>query len=83
MLGLVGLWGELAPKSMLALLEKVGWSCTLPAVDVAVAEAVEFVRDCTLVSCVVLVGGDLAMGNDMPRSFPRLATPTPQVSVVR
>jgi hypothetical protein len=29
------------------------------------------------------VGGDLAIGRDNPRSFPRLATPTPQVKVVR
>ena len=44
------------------------------------AEAV----DCTFGSLVaVVVEGDLAMGNDMPRSFPRLATPTPQVRVVR
>lgn len=26
---------------------------------------------------------DLATGRDIPRSFPRLATPTPQVKVVR
>lgn len=32
---------------------------------------------------VAVAGGDLAMGNDMPRSLPRLATPTPQVRVVR
>lgn len=31
----------------------------------------------------VVADGDLATGNVMPRSFPRLATPTPQVRVVR
>lgn len=30
-----------------------------------------------------LVGGELRIGKERPRSFPRLATPTPQVKVVR
>ena len=42
------------------------------------ADAVESFR-----VVVVVVDGDLAIGSDMPRSFPRLATPTPQVRVVR
>jgi hypothetical protein len=39
-----------------------------------------------LVSLVLLVWetwGDLMTGVEQPRSFPRLATPTPQVKVVR
>jgi hypothetical protein len=38
----------------------------------------------TFNSRALLVACDcgFATGNDMPRSFPRLATPTPQVNVV-
>jgi hypothetical protein len=36
-----------------------------------------------VVVVVAVWGGDLGTGRDIPRSFPRLATPTPQVSVVR
>jgi hypothetical protein len=52
---------------------------------VAVVAAVDVVVVCVLESRVVVAvcGGDLAMGSDRPRSFPRLATPTPQVKVVR
>ena len=82
-LGLVGLLGECAPKSMLPRLWKLPWSCCDLVVAVVLAEAMEFVLACTLVSCVAVAGGDFAMGRDIPRSLPRLATPTPQVSVVR
>jgi hypothetical protein len=51
---------------------------------VVVVAAVDAVVVCVLESRVVLAvcGGDFAMGSDRPRSFPRLATPTPQVKVV-
>jgi hypothetical protein len=53
-------------------------------VDVVAVEATELLRvACAFGSCVVAVGGDFAMGRDSPRSLPRLATPTPQVKVVR
>lgn len=45
-------------------------------------EVIEFIR-CVLGSCVAVEGGDFATGRVMPRSFPRLATPTPHVRVVR
>lgn len=83
MAGLVGLLGECAPKSMLARLLNLAWSCCVLVVELVLVEAMEFVRACALGSCVALEGGDLATGKDMPRSFPRLATPTPQVKVVR
>jgi hypothetical protein len=38
---------------------------------------------CVVVVVVWVAGGDFGMGRDMPRSFPRLATPTPHVNVVR
>jgi hypothetical protein len=50
--------------------------------DEVLVEAMEFIR-CVLGSCVAVDGGDFATGRVMPRSFPRLATPTPQVRVVR
>jgi hypothetical protein len=83
--GLMGLVGEWIPKSMLARPLKLE-ACWVVLVEELVAE-VDAVG-CTLgsrvaVVVVVVVDGDLAMGNDMPRSFPRLATPTPQVRVVR
>jgi hypothetical protein len=68
---------------MLARLLKLTRSCCVLVVDVVVVEAMEFVLACALGSCVAFDGGDLATGNDKPRSFPRLATPTPHVSVVR
>lgn len=53
-------------------------------VDVVLVEATELLRvDDILVPCCAAAGGDFAIGKDMPRSFPRLATPTPQVRVVR
>jgi hypothetical protein len=54
-------------------------------VDVVLFEATELLRVCAFgCSCVaVTAGGDLATGKDMPRNFPRLATPTPHVRVVR
>jgi hypothetical protein len=78
MLGLMGLVGEWIPKSMLARLLKLDeWWLVLVEPLVVEADAFESFR------VVVVLDGDLAMGNDMPRSFPRLATPTPQVRVVR
>ena len=50
--------------------------------DVVLVEAMEFIR-CDFGSCVAVAEGDFAIGKDMPRSFPRLATPTPHVRVVR
>lgn len=78
--GLMGLVGERIPKSMLARLLKLD-ECWLALVEALVVEADAF--DSFRVVVVVVVDGDLAMGKDMPRSFPRLATPTPQVRVVR
>lgn len=82
--GLMGLVGEWMLKSMLARLLKLdeGW---LALLELLVAEvvAVDWTFESRAVVVVVAVDGDLAIGNDMPRSFPRLATPTPQVSVVR
>jgi len=69
------------PKSMLARVLKLVWPCWVLEVDAALAEAVELVRG--LGSWVVAVGGDFATGKDIPRSLPRLATPTPHVRVVR
>lgn len=83
LVGLIGLVGEWIPKSTLARLLKLDefW-LALVEVEVVEAEAVDSFR-VVVVVVVVAVDGDLAMGNDMPRSFPRLATPTPQVRVVR
>jgi hypothetical protein len=92
--GLVGLIGEVTPKSMLARV----WSWSL--VGPWVVGAVEAEGGCVVCFCgllsraeeavavVVFVfagvwGGDFAIGRDKPLSFPRLATPTPQVNVVR
>jgi hypothetical protein len=82
-MGLVGLLGEWAAKSMLARLLKRRRSCCVLAVDVVLVEAIELVRTFGLGSCMAVEGGDFAMGKDMPRNFPRLATPTPHVRVVR
>ena len=62
----------------------VGLCCAAVAVAVLLA-AVVVVVVWFLESRVVLAFcvDDLATGKDMPRSFPRLATPTPQVKVVR
>lgn len=79
----MGLRGERTPKSTLPRLLKVLWFCCVPTVDVVLVEAMEFVRVWALGSWVVPDEGDLTMGRDKPRNFPRLATPTPQVSVVR
>lgn len=59
-----------------------GLCCAVVAVALATVAAVEV---WVLESRVVLAFcvDDLATGKDMPRSFPRLATPTPQVKVVR
>jgi len=76
--GLIGLVGEWIPKSALArLLKLVEWWPALLATVVPEADEVDSFR------VAVVVDGDLAMGRDIPRSFPRLATPTPQVRVVR
>lgn len=82
MLGLVGLVGEVTPKSTLPRL----WRLAGPCVAVVVGVLTDAVVVCVLVSLAVVVAvwvGDLATGKDIPRSFPRLATPTPQVNVVR
>ena len=76
----MGLLGEWAPKSMLPRLLKLCWSLWVLVVDVVLVETMEFVRAGALGSWAT--GGDFAMGKDMPRSFPRLATPTPHVKVV-
>ena len=76
--GLMGLVGEWMPKSTLARLLKLDeWWLTLLEPLVAEADDVDSFR------AVVVEDGDLATGKDMPRSFPRLATPTPHVRVVR
>lgn len=88
--------GEVTPKSMLARVWS--WSLVGPwvvgVVDeedgeawgfwgcVSRAEEAEAVAVVFVVAVVVWVG-DFATGRDRPLSFPRLATPTPQVSVVR
>lgn len=46
----------------------------------AMAELLDDAVECFLGSRVT--GGAFAMGRDKPRSLPRLATPTPQVSCV-
>lgn len=80
--GLVGLVGEVTPKSTLPRASNlVGPGCAVVVVGVE-TDAVEvcvFESRAVLADCV----GDLATGRDIPRSFPRLATPTPQVRVVR
>jgi hypothetical protein len=80
----VGLVGEWMLKSMLPRVLKLFRCCCVAVVEVVV-DAVEFLRGCGFVSCVEAwaVGGDFAIGKDRPRSFPRLATPTPHVKVVR
>lgn len=55
-------------------------SCRVALFEVVLAVTAD---DWAFDSCTVAWGGDFATGNDMPRSFPRLATPTPQVKVVR
>jgi hypothetical protein len=67
---------------MLARLLKLCWCCWSLVVDVVLVEAIELMR-WAFGSWVAVEGGDFAMGKDMPRSFPRLATPTPHVRVVR
>lgn len=83
MLGLVGLVGEWMPKSMLPRVLKLPEVRCVVWVEVVLVDAVELLRVCVFVSCAPTAGGDFATGRDMPRSFPRLATPTPQVKVVR
>lgn len=88
-IGDVGLVGEWILKSTLPRVLKLFARCCccrcccVALVEVVVAEAVELFLDCALGSWVVAWVGDFAMGKDKPRSFPRLATPTPQVKVVR
>lgn len=82
-IGVVGLVGEWIPKSMLPWVLKLPERCCVVVVEVALVEAVEFLRVWDFGSCVVATGGDFATGSAMPRSLPRLATPTPQVKVVR
>ena len=81
MLGVVGLVGEVMPKSTLP---RVSSLVGLRAVAVAAVDT-EAEEVCVFDSRVVVVvcDGDLGTGKDIPRSFPRLATPTPQVRVVR
>ena len=81
-IGLAGLWGDRAPKSTLPRLLKFLCSCWVLADEAVLTEAMELFRVC-LGSCVVVVVVDLITGKVMPLSLPRLATPTPQVSVVR
>jgi hypothetical protein len=81
--GVVGLVGEWIPKSMLPRVLKLPGRCCVVLVEVVLVEAVELLRVWVLVSCCAAAGGDFAIGRDMPRSLPRLATPTPQVKVVR
>lgn len=80
--GLVGLVGEWIPKSTLLRVSSLAGLCCVVVVVGVATDAVDF---CAFESRVVLVVcvGDLAIGSDMPRSLPRLATPTPQVKVVR
>lgn len=57
-----------------------------PCCAVVVVVEAEVVEVCVFDSRVVVVVvcvGDLGTGRDIPRSLPRLATPTPQVNVVR
>ncbi len=76
--GLMGLVGEWIPKSTLARLLKLDerWLVLLEALFPEV-DAEDSFRG------AAVAGGDLATGKDIPRSLPRLATPTPQVRVVR
>jgi hypothetical protein len=82
-IGVVGLVGEWIPKSMLPRVLKLPVCCCVVPVEVVLADAVEFLRVWVFGSCEPTAGGDFAIGKDMPRSLPRLATPTPQVRVVR
>jgi hypothetical protein len=84
-MGVVGLVGEWMLKSMLPRALKLPGRCCccVLVVEVVLADAVEFLRVWVFGSCVVACVGDFATGKDMPRSFPRLATPTPHVRVVR
>lgn len=52
------------------------------AVVMLVVVVAALVRVGELFLTAALTGGALAMGRDKPRSLPRLATPTPQVSCV-
>lgn len=93
MAGLVGLVGDVRPKSILPRVLKLFWPCWVLVVEVVLADAVELLRDwgfgswevavVVVVAAVAVEVGDFAIGRDIPRSFPRLATPTPQVKVVR
>jgi hypothetical protein len=80
-IGAVGVPGGSAPKSIVRRLLRTRWLFWLLMVVVVLTETVELFRTCALGSCVAM--GDFAIGKDMPRSFPRLATPTPHVRVVR
>ena len=81
--GLMGLVGEWMLKSMLARLLKLGDYRVVVFAERLVA-ATEAAVVCTLDSRVVVAAEvAFAMGSDRPRSLPRLATPTPQVRVVR
>jgi hypothetical protein len=72
------------PKSILPRVLKLPVRCCVVPVEVVLVDAVELLRIWILGSCVVVAtGGDFAIGKDMPLSLPRLATPTPQVKVVR
>jgi hypothetical protein len=70
---------------MLARVSSLGALCcgAVLVALAAVAAVVVWVLESRVVAPVAVCGGDFAMGNDKPRSFPRLATPTPQVKVVR
>jgi hypothetical protein len=85
--GLIGLVGEWMLKSILARLLKLG-DCWMVVVVLMLLERLVALTEaavvCTLDSRVVVAAAvAFAMGNDRPRSLPRLATPTPQVRVVR
>lgn len=84
MVGLVGLIGDVTPKSTLPRGSTLMGHCLVAVVVVVVVAFEVWVLASRVAVVVVFVWvGDLGTGHDIPRSFPRLAMPTPHVNTVR